>query len=66
MSPTMSSTPCRRGSPTAISKARSRSTSRATFAPQPGEQVSGLAAIRPALERFIALKPAMTEASRRC
>jgi uncharacterized protein (TIGR02246 family) len=32
----------------------------ATFAPQPGEQVSGLAAIRPALERFIALKPAMT------
>jgi uncharacterized protein (TIGR02246 family) len=32
----------------------------ATFAPQPGEQVSGLDAIRPALERFIALKPAMT------
>ena len=32
----------------------------ATFAPQPGEQVKGLDAIRPALERFIALKPAMT------
>jgi uncharacterized protein (TIGR02246 family) len=32
----------------------------ATFAPQPGEQVNGLDAIRPALERFIALKPAMT------
>ncbi len=33
---------------------------RATFAPQPGEQVSGIDAIRPALERFIALKPTMT------
>jgi uncharacterized protein (TIGR02246 family) len=32
----------------------------ATFAPQPGEQVSGVAAIRPALEQFIALKPVMT------
>ena len=32
----------------------------ATFAPQPGRQVSGLDAIRPELERFIALKPTMT------
>ena len=32
----------------------------ATFAPQPGRQVSGLDAIRPALEQFIALKPTMT------
>ena len=32
----------------------------ATFAPQPGRQVSGLDEIRPALEQFIALKPTMT------
>ena len=32
----------------------------ATFAPQPGQQVSGIEAIRPALEQFIALKPTMT------
>jgi uncharacterized protein (TIGR02246 family) len=32
----------------------------ATFAPQPGQQVSGLDAIRRALEQFIALKPTMT------
>ena len=32
----------------------------ATFAPQPGAQVTGVEAIRPALEQFIALKPTMT------
>ena len=32
----------------------------ATFAPQPGQQVTGIDAIRPALEQFIALKPTMT------
>ena len=32
----------------------------ATFAPQPGQQVSGLDAIRRALEQFIALTPTMT------
>ena len=34
----------------------------ATFAPQPGAQVSGLAAIREALAQFIALRPSMTGA----
>jgi len=32
----------------------------ATFAPQPGRQIRGIEAIRPALEQFIALKPTMT------
>lgn len=32
----------------------------ATFAPQPGAQVSGLAEIRAALEQFIALRPSLT------
>ena len=32
----------------------------ATFAPQPGAQVTGLDAIRAALEQFAALRPAMT------
>lgn len=32
----------------------------ATFAPRPGSQVTGVEAIRPALEQFIALKPTMT------
>lgn len=31
----------------------------ATFAPQPGEQVKGLAEIRAALDPFVALKPRM-------
>ena len=31
----------------------------ATFAPQPGEEVSGSEAIRAALERFVALSPRM-------
>jgi uncharacterized protein (TIGR02246 family) len=31
----------------------------ATFAPEPGAQVTGLAAIRGALEQFIALKPTL-------
>ena len=32
----------------------------AVLVPQPGEQVSGLAAIRPALAQLIALKPTLT------
>ena len=32
----------------------------ATFAPEPGAQISGLAAIRGALEQFVATRPAMT------
>jgi uncharacterized protein (TIGR02246 family) len=32
----------------------------ATFAPEPGRQVTGADAIRAALEQFIALKPSMT------
>ena len=32
----------------------------ATFAPQPGAQVTGLDAIRAALEQFAALRPSMT------
>jgi uncharacterized protein (TIGR02246 family) len=32
----------------------------ATFAPQPGQQIRGVDAIRQALEQFIALRPTMT------
>lgn len=32
----------------------------ATFAPQPGQQVTGLEAIRAALEQFAALRPTLT------
>jgi uncharacterized protein (TIGR02246 family) len=32
----------------------------ARFVPRPGEQVTGVAAIRPALEQLVALKPTLT------